>query len=38
MPAGGGHLAMSMSKALMKAAGVGVGDEVEVTIARVGNE
>jgi hypothetical protein len=36
MPAGGGRLAMSVSKALMKMAGVAVGDRAEVTIVRVG--
>lgn len=29
MPAGGGRLALSVSKAMMKAAGVAVGDEAE---------
>jgi hypothetical protein len=32
MPAGGGVLALSVSKAMMTAAGVSVGDEVELTI------
>jgi hypothetical protein len=36
MPAGGGRLAMSFSKAIQKAAGVGVGDAAQVTIDRVG--
>ena len=38
MPAGGGRLAMSLSKALQKAAGIGMGDAAEVTIARVGRD
>jgi hypothetical protein len=36
MPAGAGHLALSVSKAMMQAAGVGVGDEAAFTITRVG--
>jgi len=32
MPAGGGVLALSVSKAMMTAAGASVGDEVELTI------
>ena len=35
-PAGGGRLALSVSKAMMESAGVGVGDEAEFTITRVG--
>ena len=38
MPAGGGRLAMSVSKALMKAAGAQVGSTVEVTISKVGRD
>ena len=38
MPAGGGRLAMSVPRALMKAAGIGVGDRAEVTIAQVGRD
>lgn len=38
MPAGGGRLAMSVSKALMKAAEAAVGDAVEVEIVAVGRE
>jgi hypothetical protein len=38
MPAGGGRLALSVSKAMMTAAGVGVGDEAEVEIAAVGRD
>ena len=36
MPAGGGRLALSVSKAMMQSADVGVGDEAEFTITRVG--
>ena len=36
MPAGGGRLAMSFSKAMQKSAGIGVGDAADVTIDRVG--
>jgi hypothetical protein len=32
MPAGGGVLALSVSKAMMAAAGVEIGDEVEIEI------
>jgi hypothetical protein len=38
MPAGGGRLAMSVSKAMLKAAGAGVGDTVRVVITGVGRE
>ena len=38
MPAGAGRLALSVSKALMGAAGVGIGELVEVTITGVGRE
>jgi len=38
MPAGGGRLALSVSKALMKAAGTAVGDRAEVAIVRVGGD
>lgn len=38
MPAGSGRLALSVSKAMMTAAGAGVGDEVEVVITRVGRD
>jgi hypothetical protein len=38
MPAGGGHLALSVSKAMMSAAGLGVGDEATVEITGVGRE
>jgi hypothetical protein len=36
MPAGGGRLALSVSKAMMKAAGVAVGDVAELEITGVG--
>ena len=36
MPAGGGRLALSVSKAMMSAAGASIGDEVEVEITAVG--
>lgn len=36
MPAGGGRLALSVSKAMMAAAGVGVGDEAEFVITGIG--
>jgi len=38
MPAGGGRLALSVSKAMMKDAGVGIGDDVDVEITGVGRE
>ena len=38
MPAGGGRLAMSVSKALLKVGGASVGERVEVTIVRVGRD
>lgn len=38
MPAGGGHLALSVSKAMMAAGGVTVGDEADVAITRVGKD
>jgi len=38
MPAGGGRLALSVSRAMMSAAGVSIGDEVEVEISGVGRE
>jgi hypothetical protein len=36
MPAGGGRVALSVSKAMMGAAGIGVGDTAAVEISRVG--
>jgi hypothetical protein len=38
MPAGGGRLAISVSKAMMSAAGVGVGDQVEFEITAIGRD
>jgi len=38
MPAGGGRLALSVSKAMMKDAGATIGDVVEVGITGVGRE
>jgi hypothetical protein len=38
MPAGGGRLTVSVNKAMMKAAGVGVGDEAEFVITGVGRD
>ena len=38
MPAGGGRLALSVSKAMMSAAGAAVGDEVDLEISRVGRD
>jgi hypothetical protein len=38
MPAGGGRLAVSVSKAMMKAAGVGVGDVVAFVVTKVGRD
>jgi hypothetical protein len=38
MPAGGGRLALSVSKAMMKAAGVAVGEAPEFEITGVGRD
>ena len=38
MPAGGGRLALSVSKAMMTAAGVAVGDAAELEITRVARD
>jgi Domain of unknown function (DUF1905) len=38
MPAGGGRLALSVSKAMMKSAGVDVGDEAAFEITGVGRD
>jgi hypothetical protein len=38
MPAGGGRLALSVSRAMLAAAGIGVGDEAEIEITGVGRE
>jgi hypothetical protein len=36
MPAGGGRLALSVSKAMQQAANVGIGDAIEVEITAIG--
>ena len=38
MPAGAGRLALSVNKAMMKSAGVGIGDEVAFEISQVGRD
>ncbi len=38
MPAGGGRLALSVSKAMMTAAGIGIGDTSEVEITATGRD
>jgi Domain of unknown function (DUF1905) len=38
MPAGGGRLALSVSKAMQAAAKVGIGDAIDVEITSVGRE
>ena len=38
MPAGGGRLALSVSKAMMTAAKVGIGDEAEIEITAMGRD
>ena len=38
MPAGGGRLALSVSKAMMGAAGVAIGESADVTITGVGRD
>jgi hypothetical protein len=38
MPAGGGRLALSVNKAMMKAAGVAVGDEATFETTSVGRD
>ena len=38
MPAGGGRLALSVSKAMMSAAGIGIGDSAEVEISKAGTD
>jgi hypothetical protein len=38
MPAGGGRLALSVSKAMQAAAGVAVGEEAEIEIVGVGRD
>lgn len=38
MPAGGGRLALSVSKAMMTAAKASIGDEAEIEITSVGRD
>ena len=38
MPAGGGRLALSVSKAMLTAGGLGVGDEARFELTRVGRD
>jgi hypothetical protein len=38
MPAGGGRLALSVSKAMLKDAGIRLGDSAEIEISAVGRE
>jgi hypothetical protein len=38
MPAGGGRLALSVSKAMMTAAGIGIGDQADIEISGVGRD
>ena len=38
MPAGGGRLALSVSKAMLASAGLNVGDKAEIQITRVGRD
>jgi len=38
MPTGGGRLALSVSKAMMKAAKASIGDEAEIEITSVGRD
>jgi len=38
MPAGGGRLALSVSKAMLSAAGLGIGDTAEVEVTTVGRD
>jgi Domain of unknown function (DUF1905) len=38
MPAGGGRLALSVNKAMMRSAGAAIGDEVDLEITRVGRD
>jgi hypothetical protein len=38
MPAGGGRLALSVSKAMMRSADVGIGDTADVEISGVGRD
>lgn len=38
MPAGGGRLALSVSKAMQRDAGAGMGDPIEVEITAIGRD
>lgn len=38
MPAGGGRLALSVSKAMMRAAGIAIGDEAAIEILEIGRD
>ena len=38
MPAGGGRLALSVSKAMQRDAGVGIGDAIDVEITAIGRD
>ena len=38
MPAGGGRLALSVSKAMMSAAGISIGDSADVEVMSIGRE
>lgn len=38
MPAGGGRLALSVSKAMQRDAGAGMGDSIEVEITAIGRD
>jgi hypothetical protein len=38
MPAGGGRLALSVSKAMMSEAGIAIGDSADVEIRSIGRE
>jgi Domain of unknown function (DUF1905) len=38
MPAGGGRLALSVSKAMQAAAGVGMGDAIDVELTAIGRD
>ena len=38
MPAGGGRLELSVSKAMLTAAGLSIGDEAEFELTRVGRD
>lgn len=38
MPAGGGRLALSVSKEMMKAGGVSIGDDAEFEVTAVGRD